>query len=80
MLSSRESIEIITIKMELLSYNQKYALFASEEKTVLMEMGSFQIAGELDLGSRLGYLQYGTGIAALISGSKVRLYGMFISR
>jgi hypothetical protein len=61
--------------MNLLAFNQKYALFSNEERTWLLEVGLFGRAGVLELPTKLGHLQYGTGIAALVSSSKVRIYG-----
>lgn len=61
--------------MNLLSCNQQYCLFSTEETTYLLENDSFRTAATLDLGSEIGHLQYGTGIAALVNGSKVLIYG-----
>lgn len=65
--------------MNLLSSNQKYCLFSDGESTFLLETGTFKQVSKLDLGSEIGHLQYGTGIAALVNGSKVRIYGTFLS-
>jgi len=40
-----------------------------------MEMSSFAMKGSLDMITKIGYLQYGTGIAALVCQSKIRIYG-----
>jgi hypothetical protein len=36
-----------------------------------------QILATLSMRTRIGYLQYGTGVAALVSSSKVRVYGTY---
>jgi hypothetical protein len=61
--------------MNLVCYNDKYALFSDESQTYLLEMGSFTTKETLDMITKIAYLQYGTGIAALACQSKVRIYG-----
>jgi hypothetical protein len=40
-----------------------------------MEIPSFVAKGSLEMITKIGYLQYATGIAALVCQSKIRIYG-----
>jgi hypothetical protein len=61
--------------MNLVCYNDKFLIFSDDKLTYFLEMLSFAIKGSLDMISKIGYLQYGTGIAALVCQSKIRIYG-----
>lgn len=61
--------------MELVCHNKKHALFSSETATFLYELPRFTLKGTLESRTKIGALQYGTGIAAIVSQSKVRIYG-----
>jgi len=53
--------------MQLVAHNTAHAIFSDEESTKLIEMGTFKVISTLAIPSKIGYLQYGTGMAALVS-------------
>lgn len=61
--------------MNLIYHNKKHALFGSDSSTFLYELPTFTLKGTLETKTKIGALQYGTGIAAIVSQSKVRIYG-----
>ena len=61
--------------MKLVTHNQKYVLFSDSQTTTLLYNDTFLKVAQLPLPTKIGYLQFGTGIAALVNSSKVRIYG-----
>lgn len=61
--------------MNLVCFNDKYGLFSDDKLTYLLEIPSFGNRGSLEMITKIGYLQYATGIAALVCQSKIRIYG-----
>jgi len=61
--------------MNLISYNQKLCLFSTDTTTFLYDIPKFQLKGSLEVKTKIGALQYATGIAALVNQSKVRMHG-----
>ena len=61
--------------MKVLDFNDNYLLVANDQKTFLLHSPSLAVISECSGTSRLGSLQYSTGIAALGASSQVRFHG-----